>query len=180
MAQWEATCLRVPGTPVFLSCKVGASVGVSLNPLFGVLVSVGDYEVSPTPPITVTHKPEEDTFGVSPVLFSPELLCMYFSLMTAQYLQTSAVLRCLQGKISSFVIQDNRQSEGFYGLCRASKVLMWTMWASWVCSVEPGSPLKIRHPVKLLLAGQKFLLWESSTQRTNKQPSVCFILLSNC
>lgn len=23
------------------------------------------YEVSPTPPITVTHKPEEDTFGVS-------------------------------------------------------------------------------------------------------------------
>ncbi|KFO64019.1 NT-3 growth factor receptor, partial [Corvus brachyrhynchos] len=26
---------------------------------------VGDYEVSPTPPITVTHKPEEDTFGVS-------------------------------------------------------------------------------------------------------------------
>ncbi|KFQ37995.1 NT-3 growth factor receptor, partial [Mesitornis unicolor] len=25
----------------------------------------GDYEVSPTPPITVTHKPEEDTFGVS-------------------------------------------------------------------------------------------------------------------
>ncbi|NXW74059.1 NTRK3 factor, partial [Hirundo rustica] len=33
--------------------------------LFGVLVSVGDYEVSPTPPITVTHKPEEDTFGVS-------------------------------------------------------------------------------------------------------------------
>ncbi|KAL2300766.1 hypothetical protein Nmel_013655, partial [Mimus melanotis] len=33
--------------------------------VFGVLVSVGDYEVSPTPPITVTHKPEEDTFGVS-------------------------------------------------------------------------------------------------------------------
>nr|XP_032662391.1 NT-3 growth factor receptor isoform X5 [Chelonoidis abingdonii] len=28
-------------------------------------VSIGDYEVSPTPPITVTHKPEEDTFGVS-------------------------------------------------------------------------------------------------------------------
>ncbi|KYO21065.1 NT-3 growth factor receptor isoform A [Alligator mississippiensis] len=26
---------------------------------------VGTYEVSPTPPITVTHKPEEDTFGVS-------------------------------------------------------------------------------------------------------------------
>ncbi|KAF1671090.1 NT-3 growth factor receptor, partial [Pygoscelis papua] len=33
--------------------------------VFGVLLSVGDYEVSPTPPITVTHKPEEDTFGVS-------------------------------------------------------------------------------------------------------------------
>ncbi|XP_019359602.1 PREDICTED: NT-3 growth factor receptor isoform X3 [Gavialis gangeticus] len=28
-------------------------------------VSIGTYEVSPTPPITVTHKPEEDTFGVS-------------------------------------------------------------------------------------------------------------------
>ncbi|XP_008935211.1 PREDICTED: NT-3 growth factor receptor, partial [Merops nubicus] len=28
-------------------------------------ISIGDYEVSPTPPITVTHKPEEDTFGVS-------------------------------------------------------------------------------------------------------------------
>lgn len=99
-------------------------MGVALNPLFGVLVSVGDYEVSPTPPITVTHKPEEDTFGVSPVLFSPELFCTYFSLMMAQYLQTSAVLRCLQGKISSFVIQDSQQSEGFYGLCQASKVLM--------------------------------------------------------
>lgn len=30
---------------------------------FSVWFSV--YEVSPTPPITVTHKPEEDTFGVS-------------------------------------------------------------------------------------------------------------------
>lgn len=47
------------------------ALGASSEPcwiFFIVLVSVGDYEVSPTPPITVTHKPEEDTFGVSPVL----------------------------------------------------------------------------------------------------------------
>lgn len=66
--------------------------------VFGVLVSVGDYEVSPTPPITVTHKPEEDTFGVSPFLFSTELFCMHFLLLTTQYLHFGAVLRCLQGK----------------------------------------------------------------------------------
>lgn len=66
--------------------------------VFGALVSVGDYEVSPTPPITVTHKPEEDTFGVSPGLFSAELLCIHSLLMMTQYLYFSAVLRCLQGK----------------------------------------------------------------------------------
>jgi len=66
--------------------------------VFGVLVSVGDYEVSPTPPITVTHKPEEDTFGVSPVLCSVELFCMHFLLLMIWYLHSCAVLRSLQGK----------------------------------------------------------------------------------
>ena len=66
--------------------------------VFGVLISVGDYEVSPTPPITVTHKPEEDTFGVSPALFSTELFCMHFVLLMTQYLRSCDVLRCLQGK----------------------------------------------------------------------------------
>lgn len=61
--------------------------------VFGVLVSVGDYEVSPTPPITVTHKPEEDTFGVSPGLFG-----MHFLLLMTRYLHSCAVLRGLQGK----------------------------------------------------------------------------------
>lgn len=66
--------------------------------VFGVLVSVGDYEVSPTPPITVTHKPEEDTFGVSPALFSTELLCIHSLLLMTQYLYYFAVLRCMRGK----------------------------------------------------------------------------------
>lgn len=41
--------------------------GVPLARKLTVLLSVwfSVYEVSPTPPITVTHKPEEDTFGVS-------------------------------------------------------------------------------------------------------------------
>lgn len=39
------------------------------------------------------------------VLSSTELFCMYFLLLMAQCLQSSAVLRCLQGKISSYVVQ---------------------------------------------------------------------------
>lgn len=79
--------------------------------VFGVLVSVGDYEVSPTPPITVTHKPEEDTFGVSPLLFSAELFDMLFLLLlTTQYLHSCAVLRGLQGK--SLMTQDHNQKSG--------------------------------------------------------------------
>lgn len=79
--------------------------------VFGVLVSVGDYEVSPTPPITVTHKPEEDTFGVSPVLFTTELFYVHLFLLVTQYLCSCAVLRFLQGKISPFMTQDNNQKD---------------------------------------------------------------------
>lgn len=55
-------------------------------------------------------------------------------------------------------LYDSRQqSEGFCGLCQASKILTWTIWSSWVCSAEPGNSLKIRRPVKLLLAGSEIL-----------------------
>lgn len=114
---WFWCCLKwkyealVRGELDFLESDVHWGHAGALRPpsephwIFFVLVSVGDYEVSPTPPITVTHKPEEDTFGVSPVLFSTELFCMHFLLLMAQCLQSSAVLRCLQGKISSYVVQ---------------------------------------------------------------------------
>lgn len=77
---WFWCCLKwkyealVRGELDFLESDVHWGHAGALRPpsephwIFFVLVSVGDYEVSPTPPITVTHKPEEDTFGVSPVL----------------------------------------------------------------------------------------------------------------
>lgn len=47
--------LRGTGTVPVLASKL----------IFSFPVWFSVYEVSPTPPITVTHKPEEDTFGVS-------------------------------------------------------------------------------------------------------------------
>lgn len=70
--------------------------------VFGVLVSVGDYEVSPTPPITVTHKPEEDTFGVSPGLFSTEYCSVFVFL---------CCFEMFSREISSFMTQDSSQND---------------------------------------------------------------------
>ena len=33
-----------------------------------------------------------------------------------------------------FLYDSSQQSEGFCGLCQASKILTWTIWSSWVCS----------------------------------------------
>lgn len=80
-------------------------------PVFGVLVSVGDYEVSPTPPITVTHKPEEDTFGVSPGLFSTELLCIHPMLLNDSVFVFLCCSEMFARKISSFMTQDSNQKD---------------------------------------------------------------------
>lgn len=68
----------------------------------GVLVSVGDYEVSPTPPITVTHKPEEDTFGVSPGLSSLQNCSVFVFL---------CCFETFAREISSFITQDSNQKD---------------------------------------------------------------------
>lgn len=77
--------------------------------VFGVLVSVGDYEVSPTPPITVTHKPEEDTFGVSPVLYGTVLHA--FLVNDDSVFTFLCCFEMFARKISSFMTQDNNQKD---------------------------------------------------------------------
>lgn len=121
---------------------------------FGVLVSVGDYEVSPTPPITVTHKPEEDTFGVSPVLRCRTLLHA-FLVVDDSVFRLLCRFQIFARKISSFMTQDNNQKD--FMACVRQENTDTNHLIPLVCSVEPGSSFKIRHPVKSLLAGSEIL-----------------------